>query len=162
MHDIAVVGSDAALITFGVADDVLLSQSELLAQVGAKLDGLLIHLLEIGAISEAVFADFKTDMGIVGAAACMPAAMIPRQRLIGRYGAVCQLSDEAVDANLTTTGMVCVPMVVVLVLAQLTVIGSDISFQPRVIRAGAMYHDAFDGDLAAFFITGVFSENQLI
>lgn len=53
-------------------------------------------------------------------------------------------------------------MVIVLVLAQLTVIGSDIAFQPRVVRAGAVYHDAFDGDLAASFVTGVFGENQLI
>ena len=92
----------------------------------------------------------------------MPAAMIPRQRLISGDGTVGQLADETMDADLTTAGMVGVPMVVVLVLAQLAVIGSDIAFQPRVVRAGAVYHDAFDGDLASCFVTGVFSENQLI
>ena len=138
VHDIAVVGSDAALITFGMTDDVLLGQSELFAQVGAKLDGLLIHLLEVGAISEAVFADFKTDMGVVCAAACMPAAVIPRQRLVSGDAAVCQLADETMDAYLTTAGVVGVPMVVVLVLAQFAVIGSDIALQPRIVRAGAV------------------------
>lgn len=161
MHDIAVVGSDAALVTFAVADDVLFGQTELLAQVGTKLDGLQIHLLEVGAVREAVFTNFESDMGVVCAAACMPAAMIPRQRLVGGDAAVCQFADETMDAYLTTAGVVGVPMVVVLVLAQFAVIGSDIALQPRIVCAGAVYHDALDGDLASCFVAGILRKDEL-
>ena len=162
VHDISVVGSDAALVSFAVADDVLFGQTELLAQVGAKLDGLQIHLLEVGAVREAVFTNFESDMGVVCAAACMPSSVIPRQRLVSGDAAVCQLADETMDAYLATAGVVGVPVVVVLVLAQFAVIGSDIALQPRIVCAGAVYHDALDGDLASCFIAGVLRKDELL
>ena len=50
----------------------------------------------------------------------------------------------------------------VLVLAQLAVIGSDIALQPRIVRAGAVYHDALDGDLASCFVAGVLRKDELL
>ena len=78
VHHIAVVGCDTLFTALGVADNVLLSETILLAEVGTKLGGLTVHLLEIGAVREAVLADFKTDMGVVGATTGVPSTVIPR------------------------------------------------------------------------------------
>lgn len=64
MHHIAVVRSNATLVTFAVADDVLFGQTELLAQVSTKLNGLQINLLEVGAVREIVFTNFESNMRV--------------------------------------------------------------------------------------------------
>ena len=87
---------------------------------------------------------------------------IPFHRHHAAVGDVSQLADEAVDADLSAAGMIGVPVVVVLVFAQLTVIGTHIAFQPGVVSPCAVNHDALDGDLATCIIAGVFCENQLI
>lgn len=53
-------------------------------------------------------------------------------------------------------------MVVVPVFAQLSVIGSDIALQHRVVCTCGMHHDAFDGNLSSCFVAGVFRKNELI
>ena len=88
--------------------------------------------------------------------------MIPGQALICGNRTIGQFADEAVNADFSAAGMVGVPMVVVLVFAQLAVIGTNIAFQPGVIRTCAVNHDTFDGDLATCLIAGIFGENQLI
>ena len=80
------------------------------------------------------------------------ATMIPRQGLICGNSPISQFADEAVDADISATGMVGVPMVVVLVLAQLAVIGTYIAFQPGVVRPCAVNHDALGGNFLARLI----------
>lgn len=128
MHHVTVVGCDALLVALGVADDVLLGQAILFAEVGTKFNGFTVHLLEIGVIRKTVLADFKTDMRVVGAAAGVPSTVIPRESLVSGNGAICQFADESVDTNLSAAGMISVPVVVVLVLAQLAIIRTDIAF----------------------------------
>ena len=53
-------------------------------------------------------------------------------------------------------------MVVVLVLAQKSVIGTYIAFQPGVIRPCAVNHDALNGNLATRPVTGVFGKKQFM
>lgn len=72
------------------------------------------------------------------------------------------LADEAVNTDFSAAGVVGVPMVVVPVFAQLSVIGSDIALQHRVVCTCGMHHDAFDGNLSSCFVAGVFRKNELI
>jgi hypothetical protein len=130
VHDITMIGSDALTVAFRVTDDILFGQTIFFAQIRTKFDGLLVHLTEVRCISEAVFTDLETDMGIVGRAACVPATMIPRQSLIGGNGAISQLADKSVDADFSAAGVVGVPMIVVLVLPQQTIVGANIALQP--------------------------------
>ena len=88
MHYICVVRCNSLLITLAVADDVLFRQAILLAKQSTKLDGLPVHLFEVGIIRKPVLADFKTDMRIVGTASGMPSTVIPGKCLIDCYGAV--------------------------------------------------------------------------
>lgn len=46
VYDIAMIGGNAQLGPLAVADNVLFGQAIQLAQIGAKLDGLLIDLLK--------------------------------------------------------------------------------------------------------------------
>lgn len=162
VHDIAVVRCNALPVALAVADDVLFGQTVLLAEVGTKFNGLLIHLFEVGAISKTVLTDFKADMGVVCRAACVLAAMIPRKSLVSCHRAISQLANEGVDANLSVAGVIGVPVIAVLVFAQLAVIGTDIAFQPGVVRTSGMYHDALDRDFPAGLVAGVFGENKFI
>ena len=160
VHHIGVVGGDALLVPLAVADDVLLSQAELPAQVGTQLHRLLIDGGEINRVFQAVLADFKADVGAVGRAASVPAEMIPREGLVCSDGAVCQLADERVDAHLPAHWLV--PVVAIPVLPQQAVIRGDVAVQPGVVRAGAVNHDALRLHLPAGFVTGVFSENEFV
>lgn len=104
VHHIAVVRSNATLVTFAVADDVLFGQTELLAQVSTKLNGLQINLLEVGAVREIVFTNFESNMRVICSATGVPATVIPRQRLVGSDASVCQLADEAVNTDFSAAG----------------------------------------------------------
>ena len=76
VHHITVVGCNALFVSFGVADDVLLGQAVLLAEIGTKFNGLTVHLLEVGIIRKTVLADFKSDMGVVCTAPGVPSTVI--------------------------------------------------------------------------------------
>ena len=60
------------------------------------------------------------------------------------------------DADFSAAGMVCVPMIAVLVLAKQTIIGTYIAFQIGVVRPGGMNHDTFDRDFLTCLIAGIF------
>ena len=69
---------------------------------------------------------------------------------------VSQLTNEAVNADLTTASVIGVPVVVVLVLAEFSIIGIDITLQPRVVRTRGMNHNTLNGDFATCLIAGIF------
>ena len=156
MHHVAVVGSDALFVALGVADNVLLGETILLAEVGTKFNGLTVHLLEIGAVRETVLADFKTDMGVVGTATGVPSTVIPRQGLVCGNRAVSQFADESVDADLSAAGVIGIPVIAVLVFTEQTVIGTNVSPKVGVVRSSGMNHDALDGDGSASLVAGIF------
>ena len=101
-------------------------------------------------------------MGVVGAAASVPATVIPRQGLICSNGAIGQLADEAVNTDLPAAGMIGVPVIVVLVLTKEAIIRTHIALQPGVVSPCAVHHDTLDRDFAACLVAGVFRENELM
>ena len=92
VHNIAVVGGNAELMPFSVADDVLLRQPVLLAEIDAQLDRFLVNGRKICGVGKLVLAYLKANVCVVGAAASVPAANIPRKRLVGGNAAVFQLA----------------------------------------------------------------------
>ena len=86
--------------------------------------------------------------------------MIPWECLVRGNGAVCQSADEGMDADLATAGAICIPVVVILVLAQETVVGANVPLQAGIVGPGGVNHDALDGNLAACLIAGILGENQ--
>ena len=103
VHHITVVGGNALLVALTMADDVLLGQIILLAEVGAQFHSLPIDLPKIHLVGQIIFTDLKADVGIVGAATGMPPSIIPGQRLVGGNGAVLQFADKRVNADLSPT-----------------------------------------------------------
>lgn len=85
----------------------------------------------------------------------MPASMIPRQGLICGDCSVRQLSDEGMNTDLPSSGLILVPVVIVLVLPKQSVVRADIAFQPRIICPGGMHHNSFRDYRFACFIAGV-------
>src|SRR5690606_8329850 len=96
VHHISMVAGNTELISFGVADDVILIKTVLLAEHNAEFNSILPCFTEIifllcciithhnrpGFIRKSGgLTDFKANMGIVSGSSCMPAAMIPRQVL---------------------------------------------------------------------------------
>lgn len=156
------IGCDTFLVALTVADDVLFGQAVLLAKVRTKLHRFLVDLVEVGLIRKPVLTDFKANVRIVGRTACMPSTVLPGQRLIGCHTSVSQLSNKAVDADLSSAGMIGVPVVVVLVFTQLSVIWADIAFQPGIVGTGGMHHNALDSNLSASFVAGVFRKNEFV
>ena len=126
VHHIGMVTGDAQFVSLTVADDILLRQSVLLAEIHAKLHGLLVNSKKIRGISQAVLADFKADMGIVRRTPGVPSAMIPRKRLVGSDAPVLQFADESMNADLSAARRRGVPVIAVLIYAQQTVIGTDV------------------------------------
>ena len=98
----------------------------------------------------------EEDVSAETAAAGMPGAYREGEQLCRGNGAVIEFADECVYAYLPASGMICVPMVVVFVLAEFAVVGSDIAAEPRVIGCCRMHHDALDRNLLACLIAGVF------
>lgn len=164
VHDIAVVGGDALLVAFAVADDVLLGQPELRAEIGTEFDSLTVHLAEVCGIIQPVLADLEADMCVVTAsllAACtVPAAMVPREGLVGCDRTVCQLADEGVTADLAIHRLI--PVIIIFALAEQTVVGADVAVQHRVIRTRAMHHDALRLDLLPGFVAVVMVKDQFV
>jgi len=146
VHHVAVIAGDAQLISLRVADDILIRQSVLFAEIDAKLHGLLINSRKIRGIGQTVLADFKADMCIICRTTGVPATMIPRKRLISGDASVSQLADEAVDADLPSVRLVLIPVIVILVLTEQAVVGSDIAFQVGIVSTGGMDHDALRRD----------------
>lgn len=58
----------------------------------------------------------------------MPTSMIPRKGLVCCDRAIGQLSNKSMDADLTATGLVLIPVIIVLVLSDQTIIGADVAF----------------------------------
>ena len=56
----------------------------------------------------------------------MPTSMIPRQGLISSDFSISQLSNESVNTDLTAAGLVLIPMIVVLVLAEQSIVGRQV------------------------------------
>ena len=65
------------------------------------------------------------------------------------------------NADLPAIGLVLIPVVVVLVLAQQTVVGTHIAFEVGVVRPSGMYHDAFWCNGTARLKAGVVYEDEL-
>ena len=95
-------------------------------------------------------------MSVVCTTPGVPSTMIPRQSLVCGDSAVSQLANECVNADLSAAGMICVPVIAVLVLAKQTIIGTHITLEIRVIGTRGMHHDAFDRDFLACLVTGIF------
>jgi hypothetical protein len=113
VHDVTMIRGDTLTITFGMADDVCLGQTVCLAQISTKFNGLPVHLLKVRCVRKAVFADLKTDMCVVCRATSVPTSVIPGQSLVGSDRAVGQLANETMDTNLSATGVIGIPMVIV-------------------------------------------------
>jgi len=160
MHHVTVIGGDAFLVALAMADDVLFGETVLLTKISKKLYRFGLYGFEISGIGKSVLANLKADVGIVCRTACVPSTVIPRQGLISYNRTVIELADESVNADLSTAGVVGVPMVVVSVFAEFAVIGTDVTFQPGVICPGGMHHNAFNGYLPIRFVTSVFGEYQ--
>ena len=162
VHDIAVIGRNALLVALAVTDDIFLRQPILLAEIHTQLDRFLVNGRKIRGIGQTVLANLKANMRIVGAAAAMPAAHIPRQRLVGGNGAVLQLANESVDTDLTPAGSGGIPVIAVLIDAEQPIVGSDVAFQIRIVRAGTVYHDALWHNGLSCFVAVVVRENELV
>ena len=160
MHHVTVIRGDAFLVTLAMADDVLFGESVLFTKISTKLNRFRINGFEISGLGKSVLANLKADVGIVCRTACVPTTVIPRQGLLSCNRAIFELADEAVNADLSTAGVVGVPMVVVSVFAEFAVIGTDVTFQPGVICPSGMHHNAFNGYLPIRFVTSVFGEYQ--
>ena len=161
VHHVTMIAGDPQLVTLTVADNIPLRQSVLLAEIDAKLHGFLVNGRKIRGIGQTVLADFKADMCIVRRTPSVPTTMIPRKRLVSGDTAVSQLADETVDADLPSVRLVLIPVVVVLIFTEQAVVGSDITFQIRVVRPGGMHHDAFWCNGTARLKAGVVYEDEL-
>ena len=159
VHHIGVVGSDAFPIAFAVAEDVLLGQAVLLAEVSTKFYRFLVDFIEVYLVGETVFANFKADVGVVAGAAAVPAPMIPGQSLVCSNRAICQLADKGVAADFPPIGVEGVPVIAILVFAKQTIIRPHIPFEIWVVGAGGMNHNPFDGYFPAGFVAGVVGKN---
>ncbi|MPN15793.1 hypothetical protein SDC9_163129 [bioreactor metagenome] len=162
MHDIAVIAGNPQLVTLGMANDVFFSQPILFTEVGAQFGRLLIYGVEVCRVRQAVLTDFKGNVRVVAGATAVPAAHIPRQGLVSRDGTVSQLTDKTVNADLPSVRRVLVPVVVVLVFAEQSVVGADVAFEVGVIRPSGMHHDALWRDGAARLVAGVVRENKFM
>lgn len=91
-------------------------------------------------------------MTIVCVTTCMPASMIPWQGLIGSDGPIFKFSDKGMDTDLSATGSMLVPVIVVLVLPQEAIIWSNISTKIWVIGSRTMDHNALGLDFSTCFI----------
>src|SRR5690554_6151967 len=92
----------------------------------------------------------------------MPASIIPRQGLICGDCSVRQLSDEGMNTDLPSSGLILVPMVIILVLAQQTVIWTHIAFEVWVICPGRMHHDTLRSDSSACFVASIVGQNEFM
>ena len=105
-------------------------------------------------------------MGIVGrtiwALKTVPSAGIPRQCLVSGNRTVRQFSNESVDTDFPPVRLVLVPVVAVLVVAQLAVIRPHIALKVGIILPSTVYHDPFRRDLPARLVTGVVGEHTYI
>src|SRR5699024_5237838 len=133
-------GGDTPDEALAVADDVLCHQAVFLAQIGAKFHGLLVYGGEVVRVRQIILANLERDVGIVagafGSRAAVPAAIIPRQHLIGGNRAVRQFADKGVGAHLPPVRLVLVPVVAVLVFPQQAIVRADIALEVGVVGPG--------------------------
>ena len=92
--------------------------------------------------------------------AAMPAAMVPGQSLVCSNTSISQLADKRMGTDLAEHGLV--PVVVVLVFTQQTIIGAYITFQIGIIGTGRVHHDSLGRDLLPCFIAGIFSKDEFV
>ena len=145
-----------------VVDPVASQVVKRIFEIYAKLHGFPVNSRKIRGIGQTVFADFKSDMCIVRRTTGVPATMIPRKRLVSSDASVSQFTNEAVDADLPSVGLVLIPVVVVLILTKQAVVGTNIAFQIGIVRAGGMHHDALWCDSTARLITGIVGQNEFM
>ena len=61
---------------------------------------------------------------------------------------------------LSTVWFILIPVIVVLVLAKQSVVGTHITAQIRIVRTGGVNHNAFDSNSPASLVAGVVCEYQ--
>ena len=122
------------------------------------------HGLEVVPVVQAVLADFKGDVGVVGAPAAgarpgVPAPVIPGQGLVGRHAAVGQFPDEGVDTGVHAAP---VPVVVVGVHSQQPVVRAHIPPQVGVVRPGGVDHHPLGHDGPPRLVAVVLRQDELV
>ena len=91
----------------------------------------------------------------------MPSHHVPGQCLVCCDASVLQFSYKGVDADATASWSRCVPVVVVRVWTQQSIIRADVSLQPRVIRAGAVDHDTLRFNFLTCLVAVIISKKEL-
>ena len=92
----------------------------------------------------------------------MPTSMIPREGLVCCDRAISQLSNKGMYTDLPPIRLILIPMVVILVLAQQTVIWTHIAFEVWVICPGRMHHDTLRSDSSACFVASIVGQNEFV
>ena len=105
------VGRDTELIPLAVADDVLLRQTELLAEISAKLNCFLVYGRKISGVGKPALAYLETNITVVCLTSGVPAPVIPRERLVCGDTAVSEFPDECVDTDTNSSRKARIPVV---------------------------------------------------
>jgi len=92
----------------------------------------------------------------------VPRPVIPGKRLICSDAAVIQFADESVYANLLSVRQVGVPVVVVLVIAEQTIVWAYITLQIGIIRPSGVNHYAFGENGALRVKAAVIRKKQFV
>ena len=170
MLHVAVVAGHAQPVPLAVGDHRVRFhgvEAVQLAQVGGELHRLPVDRGEVGRIVQAVLADLKGDVGVVGAGSGgsvprVPATAVPRQGLDRGDFAVRQPADKGVDAD-TQAGTV--PVVAVGIDPQLThqrgivqilFCRLHIAAQHGVVRSCGMDHHPLGNDGFVCLIAVIF------
>jgi hypothetical protein len=96
-------------------------------------------------------------MRIIRISACMPAPMIPRQGLVSSNRTISQLPYKSMRTNLPSIWPILIPVVVILVFTEQSIIGANIPFKIWVIGAGGMNHDPLWHNGFTRLVTSIFS-----
>ena len=175
LQDIPMVAAEAKGVGIGMAEDCRNGHAVVfdrpiridaieLAEICCDLAGLFVSGIEIGFISQPIFANLELDMGVIAgsfrSASASPRTVIPGHGLERGHSPVSQFADPAVK---TCLDFLMVPVISVAVLSDQfdhlssvlrIIIRLDITTEPRVIRAGAVPEDTLRGNLTCSLIAG--------